>query len=182
MDKSLKDELVKMAEADQHVLQELAERGELGTTEYHPKIKEVHMKNTARMKEIIEKYGWPGNDLVGQDGTEAAWMIVQHAVLDIDFMKSCVPLLENAVKRQQAEGWQLAFLQDRLLTIAGQPQIYGTQFDHDVDGWPVPYPIADEVNVNQRRAELGLNSLEERIAEMRKLEKWVRDQRDKNSS
>ena len=42
-----------------------------------------------------------------------------------------------------------------------QPQIYGTQFDEDDDGWPVPFPIEDPENVNERRLSLGLNTLEE---------------------
>jgi hypothetical protein len=179
MNNMLKKEILEMAEADQRVLQELAETGELGTTEYHPRVREIHIKNTIRMKEIIEEYGWPGRDLVGQEGAEAAWMVVQHAVLDLDFMQSCVPLLGNAVKNNQSEGWHLAFLRDRLLTLRGQPQIYGTQFDRDEEGWPIPYPIEDEANVDQRHADLGLNTLKERILEMRQLEQWVRDQRDK---
>lgn len=179
MNNMLTQEILAMAEADQRILQELAETGELGTIEYHPRVREIHIKNTIRMKEIIEEYGWPGRDLVGQEGAEAAWMVVQHAVLDLDFMQSCVPLLENAVKNNQSEGWHLAFLRDRLLTLRGQPQIYGTQFDRDEEGWPIPYPIEDEADVDQRRADLGLNTLKERILEMRQLEQWVRDQRDK---
>jgi hypothetical protein len=179
MNKVLKAEILSMAEADQRVLQELAENGEISADEYHPSIQQVHIKNTARMKAIIGQYGWPGNALVGEEGAEAAWMVVQHSVLDRKFMQLCVPLLEQAVKKNEAQGWHLAFLRDRLLTLAGQPQIYGTQFDHDEEGWPVPFPIANPANVNQKRAELGLNSLEERIAEMRRLEQWVRDQREK---
>lgn len=179
MNKTLREEILSMAEADQLVLQQLAESGELGTVEYHPRVREVHEKNTKRMKAIIGEYGWPGNDLVGPDATEAVWMVVQHSVLDLDFMKNCVPLLENAVKMKQAEGWHLAFLKDRLLTLSGRPQIYGTQFDRDENGWPVPYPIQNEDEVNEKRADLGLNTLEERMAEMCRLEQWVRDQRVK---
>jgi hypothetical protein len=181
MNHILKTEIISMAEADQRVLQELAETGELGTTDYHPRVREIHIRNTTRMKEIVREYGWPCCDLVGSEGAEAAWMIIQHAV-DTDFMQSCVSLLESAVKNNQAEGWHLAFLQDRLLTLSGQPQIYGTQFDRDADGWPIPYPIKDEANVDQRRADLGLNTLQERIAEMHQLERWVRDQRKKTES
>jgi hypothetical protein len=181
MNHILKTELISMAEADQRVLQELAETGELGKTDYHPRVREIHLKNTTRMKEIVREFGWPSCDLVDSEGAEAAWMIVQHAV-DTDFMQNCLPLLESAVKNNQAEGWHLAFLQDRLLTLSGQPQIYGTQFDRDEEGWPVPYPIKDETNVDQRRADLGLNTLQERIDEMRQLERWVRDQRKQNES
>lgn len=179
MNKTLREEILSMAEADQRVLQELAESGELGTVEYHPRVQQIHQQNTARMKQVIEAFGWPGSDLVGAEGAEAAWMIVQHSVLDMEFMQQCVPLLEKAVKDNLAEGWHLAFLKDRLLTLSGRPQIYGTQFDRDDEGWPVPFPIEDKAHVNEKRADLGLNTLEERMAEMHQLEQWVRDQREK---
>jgi hypothetical protein len=41
----LKAELLSMQEEDQCVLQELIDGGELGTAEYHPKIKAIHEKN-----------------------------------------------------------------------------------------------------------------------------------------
>jgi predicted nucleic acid-binding protein len=115
-----------MQEEDQQVLQELIDRGELGTVEYHPKIKVIHEKNNARIKEIIKSYGWPGISAVGKEGSEAAWLIVQHAVLDTKFMNECLSLLREAVHQGEAEGWCLAYLQDRVLTMSDKPQIYGT--------------------------------------------------------
>ena len=53
MNNMLTQEILAMAEADQRILQELAETGELGTIEYHPRVREIHIKNTIRMKEII---------------------------------------------------------------------------------------------------------------------------------
>lgn len=170
MDIVLKAELILMAEIDQRVLRELGEAGELGTLEYNPKMREVHERNTARLKQIIQEHGWPNLDLVGPEGAEAAWLIAQHAVSDLSFMKSCIPLLEQDVRDQKVEGWQFAFLQDRVLTMSGEPQIYGTQFDIDEDGWPVPFPIVETSKVNERRTRLGLNTLEERIEEMRQRE------------
>ncbi len=67
MNKILKNELISMADEDHRVLQELQESGELGTVEYHPKIKHIHEKNTSKIKEIIKDNGWPGNDLVGKN-------------------------------------------------------------------------------------------------------------------
>ena len=110
---------------------------------------------------------------------EAAWLIVQHAVSDVDFMKRCIPLLKQAVVTQQAESWQLAFLQDRVLTMSNEPQIYGTQFDYDDNGGPIPFPIREPGSVNLRRSELGLNSLEERVEEMRQRARWAQEQRKK---
>lgn len=81
-------------------------------------------------------------------------------------MQECVCLLQDAVIREDVAGWQLAFLQDRVRTMSGKPQYYGTQFDVDENGWPTPFPIEDPARVNERRAGLGLNSLEERQEQM----------------
>lgn len=176
MNRALRQQLVEMAEEDQRVLRELFDAGELPSEDYHPKMRQVHEKNALALKGVIARHGWPGHDLVGLEGSKAAWLIVQHAVTDPPFMKQCLALLELAVASGAAEGWQLAFLQDRVLTLAGEMQLYGTQFDLDKDGWPVPMPIADSEAVDQRRAELGLNSLEERLEQMRERERQRRNQ------
>jgi len=49
----------------------------------------------------------------------------------------------------------------------GKTQIYGSQFQPDKNGEPVPYPIENPEGVNDRRRAVGLNTLEERTAELR---------------
>ena len=82
-------------------------------------------------------------------------------------MSYCADLMEDAVTNHNVEGWQLAFLRDRVCTMSGKEQIYGTQFDGDDDGWPIPFPIHDPDGVDERRRKVGLNSLAERLSEMR---------------
>lgn len=53
-----------------------------------------------------------------------------------------------------------------LNSLGTQEQCYGTQLDVDESGWPIPFPIEDSATVNERRARLGLNSLEERQEQM----------------
>lgn len=161
MNQALKDELLSMAEEDQRVLQELINSGELGTTEYHPRMRAVHEKNNARIKEIIRQYGWPGISLVGKEGSEASWLIVQHAVLDTEFMDECLSLLKAATVKGEAEGWCIAYLQDRVFTQSGKPQIYGTQHDIDENGVAYPLPMEDPQRVDILRKELGLEPLSE---------------------
>lgn len=148
-----------MAEEDQQVLQELIDKGELGTNEFHPRIKAVHEKNNSRIKEIIGQHGWPGFSLVGEEGSEAAWLIVQHAVLDTEFMNKCIPLLKEAISQKEAEGWCLAYLQDRVLTMSGEHQIYGTQHDIDANGVAYPLPINEPEKVDTLRNDIGLEPL-----------------------
>ena len=159
-----------MVDEDQRTLKELHDNGELGTVEYHPKIKKVHEKNNRRIQEIILEVGWPGIDLVGEDGAEAAWLIVQHAVLNTEFMESCIPLLEKAVASKQAKGRHLAFLYDRIMTMSGKPQKYGTQFDISENGEVTPLPIEDLEIVDKLREEIGLESLAERTKQMQKIQ------------
>lgn len=110
LNNKLRDELLSMQHEDQKTLQELIDTGKLGTVEYHPRLKEVHERNNKRIKEIIGQQGWPGLSLVGKEGAEAAWLIVQHAVLDTAFMASCLVLLREAVKRGEAEGSHFTYL------------------------------------------------------------------------
>jgi len=160
MNQALRKELLAMREKDVSVRADLVERGELGDREYHPEMRLVHEANNIRIKAIIEGFGWPLESDVGEDGTEAAWLIVQHAVLEPEFQERCIDLLRTAVKAGEAKGWQLAYLQDRVLIRQGKLQIYGTQ--HEVkDGLMCPLPTENPTEVNERRAALDLWSQEE---------------------
>jgi hypothetical protein len=155
---------------------ELAGKGEIGAHQpYHPRMREVHEENARVLAETIDEIGWPSISKVGKDAAESAWLIAQHAVFNTKFMSRCADLLEAEVENKDAEGWQLAFLKDRLLTMSGKKQMYGTQFDHDDEGWPIPFPIEDPDGVDERRKKLGLNSLVERISEMRDRERHRRE-------
>ncbi len=175
MNKELARKLEEMASRDQGLLQELFEAGELPSEEYHPRMRTLHESNASVLKEVIKKYGWPGISLVGTDGAKSAWLIAQHAVSDVGFMSDCVELLKVAVAVDDVEGWQLAFLEDRVRTMSGKEQLYGTQFDVDKDGWPIPFSIADPATVNERRRSVGLNSIEERLEQMRDRERQRRE-------
>jgi hypothetical protein len=126
----------------------------------------VDRDNTARMKEIIAEHGWPGVTLVGDDGANAAWLLVQHADLDVPFQQRCLPLLAAAVAAGEAAPSNLAYLTDRVRVHLGQPQVYGTQLTL-TDGQLSPSPIEHETRVDERRAAAGLDPLAEYVAMVR---------------
>jgi hypothetical protein len=161
MNEELRAELIRMAREDSQTRDELLRDGKLPKYGYAEEMRSIHERNSARMREIIEQYGWTGRSLVGEDGCEAAWLIVQHAVLEPNFQRHCLPLLEQAVAAGEASGWQLAYLIDRVLMDEGKEQIYGTQYLPVEGGKSVPYKIADPENVDARRRAVGLCSLEE---------------------
>ena len=151
----LHDELVAMLERDQ------AERMGTAVTEEGDQVR------TDRLAEIVAEHGWPSIPMVGKDGEDAAWAIAQHSDLDADFQCAALEYLREAVDAGVASGGNLAYLEDRVAVAAGEPQVYGTQVQCDTDGTPQPVtPIADEANVEQRRADAGLQSLADYYAEM----------------
>src|SRR3546814_2793073 len=58
----------------------------------------------------FDEHGWPGWSLVGEDGSTAAWAIVQHADLDLDFQRRGLAMLEAAVDAGDASPGDLAYL------------------------------------------------------------------------
>ena len=163
-DAALCREILAMYEVDQKVRQGFGSRM---SDETAAEIQAVDVRHTARMKAIIAKHGWPGRSLVGDDGSHAAWLLVQHA--DSGFMAQCLPLMKRAVAAGQASGKDYVYLLDRVRMREGKPQVYGTQFTIAADGQLVLHPIEDAEHVEERRRMVGLPSLAEQERMMREI-------------
>ncbi|HEY0099687.1 MAG TPA: DUF6624 domain-containing protein [Pyrinomonadaceae bacterium] len=161
MNEALRAELKRMAREDQETREELLRAGKLPQDGYDSRMRRVHERNNSRLREIVAQHGWPGRSVVGEDGCEAAWLVVQHAVLEPEFQRECLGLLERAVASGEAQGWQLAYLTDRVLMYEGKAQIYGTQYVPVEGGKSAPYTIAEPEHVDARRRAVGLCSLAE---------------------
>ncbi len=167
MDHDLRNELLARAAEDRGVRAVLAADGSLSDG-YHPRMADVHDRNAARLIEIIERHGWPGRDLVGEDGARAAWLVLQHAVGHPALQRRGLVLLEEAAARGIVPAVEVAMLADRIAYFEGRPQRYGTQYDWTEGGELVPWPIADESAVDERRRSVGLPPLEENTRRMRR--------------
>lgn len=110
--------------------------------------------------EILNQYGWLGKSRVGDKANLALWLVIQHA--DLEQQEKFLPLLKESVKDGESEGWHQAFLEDRILMYKKMNQIYGSQafWDQSTSKMKI-YPIDDLKNVNKRRAQLGLETIEE---------------------
>ncbi|MEK6300047.1 MAG: DUF6624 domain-containing protein [Acidobacteriota bacterium] len=166
IEERLRLELLQMREADQAVRAELAADGSLFDG-YHPRMEELHRRNAERLAEIIEQQGWPAISLVGEDGSDAAWMIAQHAIGEPAFQRRCLSLLTQAAADSAIPAWQPAYLEDRIRMFEDRPQLYGTQYDWDENGEMEPWPIEDEEHIDDRRLAIGLGALAENTARMR---------------
>lgn len=166
MNSELKQRLLEMVEEDGRVRAELAATGELFQG-YAPKMAEVHRRNAEKLEAMIEQYGWLGKSLVGEDGADAAWLILQHAIGQPKLQRRCLPILQEAVERGEAEPAHAAYLEDRICFFERRPQRYGTHFDWDENGQMSPYLLENPERVDEYRQAVGLSPLAERVEEAR---------------
>ncbi len=165
--RALRCDLLDMARLDHSVRAELAASGRLFNAGYEPRMARVHQRNARRLRRIIESVGWPGSDLVGGDGAEAAWLVLQHAISEPDLLRGALPLLTTAAREGKASPAHAAMLEDRIRFFEGRPQRYGTQFDWDADGSLSTGEVEDPQKLAERRDAVGLPRLEEQIEEVR---------------
>ena len=130
-------------------------------------VEKADTENTKRLTEIVDKHGWPTISLVGKDGANAAWLLVQHADKDPKFQRKCLDLMTSASKADVSQ-IEVAYLTDRVLLAEGKKQRYGTQFMSANGKWE-PRPLEDPANVDQRRKEVGLPPLAEYVKQLESL-------------
>lgn len=159
INEELRRALLDMRSEDIRVRQALLESGELGGS-YVPRMEAVHIRNAARLRELIAAHGWPDEAIAGKDGAEAAWLIVQHAIGEPEFQREMLRLLYTCAGAKRIPLWPTAYLEDRIAMYEGRPQRYGTQWlDDPRDGRIRPWKLAEPDKVNELRAVVGLGPL-----------------------
>jgi hypothetical protein len=159
----LRRELLAMAALDLEVREDLIRRGDIYDG-YHPDMEAIHVRNALRLKEILAEHGWPIAARFGDEAAEAAWLIVQHAIVEPSLQRLCLRLLQRAARTGDVPLWQPAMLEDRIRMFEGKPQIYGTQIETDDEGRVRPYMLEDPEHVEERRSKVGLEPLVKRLA------------------
>lgn len=124
------------------------------------KIGKIDKKNQRYVTKLIDKHGWLGYDIIGNNASTSLFIVIQHS--DLPIQQKYLPLMRDAVKDKKARPDDLAMLEDRVLVREGKQQIYGTQVKYDsLENKYGFFPIADEINVDKRRAAIGLMPLAE---------------------
>jgi hypothetical protein len=170
INEALRQELLAMQSRDQELRQVLSAGHGAGTPVEQAELEQImHVDkvHTARMQEIIQRFGWPGRSLVDEDGAQAAWLLLQHADQVPEFQKQCLELLQTAVLANEASPAHLAYLTDRVRCHEGKPQVYGTQ-GQITNGEVSIGEIEDRDHVDERRAEVGLEPLADYLANLKR--------------
>lgn len=124
---------------------------------------DIDKKNTAVLKKIIEKIGFPTIKMVGAKASKGAWLIVQHADKDVQFQKKVLKQLRRLYEQNPKSICNLAipYLTDRVLINSHKKQIYGSQLHLLKNGKWAVQPIQNKKQVNILRAEWNLPPIEE---------------------
>lgn len=147
-------ELLKRKDADQEARLRTAKSNE---HEDGLKVQTVDRDNTAWLKMVVGEHGWPGVDLVGEEGADAAWLLAQHADHDPMFQRRALELITHAALAGQVRPAHYAFLVDRVRVADARPQVYGTQYHDDGTGTGTKaYLIEHPERLDARRQDLGL--------------------------
>jgi hypothetical protein len=154
--KTLCAELLAMRDADQAARKKLL--ADRDNPAIQQEVERTDQANLARVIAILDSSGWPGKSAVGEKGSGAAWIILQHS--DPAARKRYLPMMESAVAAGELSGALLATTVDRIRINDGLPQLYGSQFREE-NGKMVPFPIENEAEVDARRAKVGLGPLAE---------------------
>jgi len=121
----------------------------------------VFALNEKRLKAIFERYGYPGYSLVGKKGSNDFWLMTQHCDKDVAFQEKILAAMRAKVELHDADAKNFAYLTDRVRVNTGRKQLYGTQVTYNVDSCQaVPKPLEDSLHVNERRKQIGMESLE----------------------
>ena len=119
---------------------------------------QIDKDNTAFMRSVLSRCGWPKKSVVGQEAAKAAWRLTQHADMDPEYQVLASRELKYAVLFQEAEPWDLAVLVDRNRRLNDQPQVYGMQYFTGPDGAIEFYDIVNPAKLDERREEIGLST------------------------
>lgn len=164
LNKPLANQLERIYEEDQKYRQKIQgviSKYGLEASETQKLLDTMAMKDSVNLKEvsaILNKYGWLGPDAIGNKGSSALFLVVQHSNLNTQV--KYLPLMREAVKNKKAQPYDLALLEDRVALQQGKRQIYGSQIGYDPKtGKNYVLPLEDPESVDKRRANMGLGSM-----------------------
>ena len=111
---------------------------------------------------IIDTHGYPGRSLVGKKYEHVALLVLRNSELDV--LRKYQPIIQEAANNDEIEWKIVARLIDRIRIQEGREQVYGTHLHRNAETniWEI-YAIENAACVDQRRAKIGLEPMEEYV-------------------
>lgn len=120
--------------------------------------------NLIKVSKIINKYGWLGPQDIGMDGSQALFLVIQHA--DLKTQKQFYAIVKKAEQEGKTLSSNLAILEDRIAMREGRNQLYGSQgFKDKTTNKNYIYPILDPDKLDERRKSMGMPPMNTYVAD-----------------
>lgn len=131
--------------------------------------KTVGDSNKILLKTLFKENGFLGYSEVGEQSSHNFLQMVQRMDADSIFQQEVLVVMKKQIEKINASPIEFAYLTDRVNLNQGKPQVYGTQLKINEKGTSYePKMVIDPENLNKRRAEIGLGTIEEAILIMNK--------------
>ena len=141
MNKDLQTHLLALKQNDDEARARLVAAGVLYQG-YNKEMASVHIHNAEQLETIINRYGWPGIALVGEEGAGAAFLIVHHAISRPALQRQCLELIRASVRSGDVEARHEALLMDRISFNERRP--------YRISGYGRRAPGESRINVVRR--------------------------------
>lgn len=114
--------------------------------------------NLIKIDTIIARWGYPGRSLVGDELSNVAFYVIQHA--PAKRQDQYLPLVKDAAMRREISFDLYGYLVDRIRMFRNEKQLFGTQTIYNSKTKKMElYPIEDISNIDERRRKMGMGTL-----------------------
>jgi hypothetical protein len=122
------------------------------------KVQYLDSINLLKVIPIIESYGILSVKQIGMKGSQAIFMVLQHApqVTQIKYF----PIIQKAFDDKKINPGQYAIYCDRTAKYKNKMQTFGTQLMISGKGKGELYPVVDVDNLDKRRDSIGIGTIE----------------------
>jgi len=125
-------------------------------------------ENAEWLKSVLAEIGWFDIRIYGEEASQAAWLLIQHADHDPAWQRSMLAVLEPKVSNGDFQGRYFAYLSDRIAMNSSSPQRFGTQGRCVGPGDWQPFTVAEpSAALDARRQAVGLEPIGEYRARFR---------------
>jgi hypothetical protein len=108
------------------------------------------------MEKIIQKFGYPGRSLVGNEYA-IAFSIISSASLK--YKEKYYDVIVASADKKELDWTDVAFFVDKVKVAKKEKQVYGTQYKIEGDRL-MYYPVEDIAGLNSRRKSAGLEEVD----------------------
>jgi len=125
-------------------------------------VRKNHAVNEEIITNLLDDQGWPSFQIIGEEGNLTICNVLQHSSPEVRV--KYLPVMRQAVLDKQLSPRFLVRAEDRIATDNGELQIYGGQMKWYPESQSFNvWPVYDPVNINKRRAAIGLGTIEEHL-------------------